>query len=69
MTTLEKVWWYTVIGIVAGFASVGIYLLAALRCIVLIITSVDDILDKIIEGGIDSLDKIDKTILKKSHSK
>jgi urate oxidase len=32
-------------------------------------TSVDDILDKIIESGIDSLDKIDKTILKKSHSK
>lgn len=31
-------------------------------------TSVDDILDKIIEGGIDSLDKIDKTILKKSQS-
>jgi hypothetical protein len=31
-------------------------------------TSVDDILDKIIESGIDSLDKIDKTILKKSHS-
>lgn len=31
-------------------------------------TSVDDILDKIIEGGIESLDKIDKTILKKSHS-
>jgi hypothetical protein len=32
-------------------------------------TSVDDILDKIIESGIDSLDKIDKTILKKSQSK
>jgi hypothetical protein len=32
-------------------------------------TSVDDILDKIIESGIDSLDKIDKDILKKSHSK
>ena len=31
-------------------------------------TSIDNILDKIIEGGIDSLDKIDKTILKKSHS-
>lgn len=28
-------------------------------------TSVDDILDKIIENGIDSLDKIDKDILKK----
>jgi len=32
-------------------------------------TSVDDILDKIIESGIDSLDKIDKEVLKKSHSK
>jgi hypothetical protein len=31
-------------------------------------TSVDDILDKIIESGVDSLDKIDKIILKKSHS-
>lgn len=34
MTTLEKVWWYTVITIVAGFASVGIYLLAAPKHIV-----------------------------------
>lgn len=31
-------------------------------------TSIDNILDKIIKGGIDSLDKIDKTILKKSQS-
>lgn len=34
MTTVEKVWWYTVIAIVAGFASVGIYLLAAPKHIV-----------------------------------
>jgi hypothetical protein len=34
MTTVEKVWWYTVIAIIAGFASVGIYLLAAPKHIV-----------------------------------
>jgi hypothetical protein len=34
MTTLEKVWWYTVIAIVAGFASVGIYMIAAPKHIV-----------------------------------
>lgn len=31
--------------------------------------TVDDVLDKINEGGIESLDKVDKKILKKSHSK
>jgi len=34
MTTLEKVWWYTVITIVAAFASVGIYFLTAPKHIV-----------------------------------
>lgn len=34
MTTVEKVWWYVVIAIVAGFATVGIYLIAAPKHIV-----------------------------------